>query len=123
MKELVSVLAVMALLIGASALAVGPMRDRETFIPPPDAVAEGFLREVATKRWSCAREYLYTPVADAELQELHRRIGDATQFEAETITRTADQALVTVRTASANQTNAIAFTLFFDRRWKVKMIA
>jgi hypothetical protein len=120
MRELVSVVAVTALLIGATAFAVESMHDRETFVPPPDAVAEEFVHAIVMQRWPVARGYLATPVPDADLQELQRHIGDATEIEAKTITRTDDQALVTVRTRSAKRSEAVTLALTFEGGWKVQ---
>jgi hypothetical protein len=125
MKELVSVLLTMALVIAGSALAVEHFHDRETFIPPPDAVAEGFVREVLMKRWDRARPYLAKPdsMSNADLEALEKswesRAGDPWIIEAEMITRTDDEALATVRMQSEKGSEAVSFTLVFDREWKI----
>jgi hypothetical protein len=127
MKELVAVVLTAALLIGATALAVEQFDDRETFVPPPDAVAEGFARELVTKRWARARTYLAEPdsMSDAQLAALQQsweeRVGEPTQIEAEMISRDDEHALATVRLQSAQGSEAVALALVFDREWKIVM--
>jgi hypothetical protein len=124
-KELVSVLVALALVIAGSALAVEHFDDRETLIPPPDAVAEGFVREVLMKRWDRARPYLAKPesMSNQDLEVLEKswesRAGDPWIIEAETISRTDHEALTTVRMQSAKGSEAVSFTLVFDREWKI----
>lgn len=125
MKELISVSVVAALLIGATALAVEQFDDRETFVPPPDAIAEGFARSVVEKRWDPARAYLANPesVSDRELSDLQKSweqsVGEPTQFEAETITHDGERALVTVRLQSEKGSEAVALALTFEDEWKI----
>src|SRR5687768_15482879 len=107
MKELLGVALAAALLIGVSALAVEQFGDRELFIPPPDVVAEGFVREVICKRWERAREYLAEPesMSARQLEALQKsweeRVGDPTKIETETIRRDQSEALAKVRMQSA----------------------
>lgn len=125
MKELLGVTLAMGLLIGVSALAVEQFGDRELFVPPPDVVAEGFVREIVTKRWERAREYLAEPesISDAQLEALQKSweasVGEPTTFEAETITRDDAEALANVRMQSARGSEAVAFALRFDDEWKI----
>jgi hypothetical protein len=125
MKEIAGVLLAMALLIGLSALAVQRFDDRETFVSPPDVVAEEFAREVVTKRWDRARTHLADPdsMSNADVaalqQSWEQRLGDPKKIAAETISRTDEQALVKVRLESAKGSETIAFTCRFDRKWKI----
>ena len=125
MKELISVLVAMALVIAGSAFAVEHFEDRETFIPPPDAVAEGFVREVLMKRWDRARPYLAEPesMSNDDLEALEKqwesRAGDPWVIESETISRTNDEALATVRMQSEKGSEAVSFAMVFDREWKI----
>jgi hypothetical protein len=125
MKELLSVALAVALLIGVSALAIEKFDDRETFVSPPDAVAEGFAREVVTKRWDRARAYLVDPdsMSNAEIEALQKAwaqpIGDPDEVEAEIVTRTDEQALTNVRLRSAQGSEAIPFALVFEKEWKI----
>ncbi|HVE71783.1 MAG TPA: hypothetical protein VNI54_10470 [Thermoanaerobaculia bacterium] len=105
-----------AALVGATALAVS-LGDRELFVPPPDAVAEGFVREVITGRYSRAQEYLSEPRPEKELRALRETLGhDPTEVEAEVISRTDEEALVNVRTTEA----AVALALEFEGEWKIR---
>lgn len=124
MKKLLGILLAAAILIGGTALAV-QLGDRGTFVSPPDAMAEGFVREIVTKRWDRARAYLLEPdsVSDAELAALEKsweaQAGDPSSIEAETITQDYSQALVTVRMRSGRGSEAVAIVLQFDDDWKV----
>lgn len=125
MKELLGVMLTIALMLGISRIAVHYFGDRETFVQPPDAVAEGFVREVMTKRWDRARASFDEPdaVSNSEIEALqkawHERVGDPSEFEAETITRDADRALVNVRMQSARGSEAVSFALRFHDKWTI----
>jgi hypothetical protein len=125
MKEIARVLLAMALLIGVSALAIERFDDRELFVSPPDAVAEGFVREVIMKRWDRARTYLPDPdaVSNTEIEALQKsweqRLGDPSVFEAELVSRTDEQAKVNVRLKSAKGSAVLVFGLVFDGEWKI----
>ena len=118
MKEIAGVIMATALLIGMSALAVERFDDRETFVSPPDAVAEGFVREVVTRRWDRARTYLADPDSMSET-EVAALLGDPTEIDAALISRTDARALVNVRLKSARDTRVVGFRLVFDREWKI----
>lgn len=125
MKEFFGVALAMAMLIGVSALAVEQFGDRELFVPPPEVVAEGFVREVITKRWARARTYLAEPesLSNAQLEALEKswedRVGDPTRIEAETIRRDDREALANVRMQSARGSEAVSLALQFDDEWKI----
>ncbi|MDP9191348.1 MAG: hypothetical protein M3P06_06570 [Acidobacteriota bacterium] len=125
MKEIAGVILATTLLLGMIALAV-ERGDRETFVSPPDAVAEGFAREVVTKRWDRARTYLADPdsMSNAEIAALQKsweqRIGDPSEVHAETISRTEDKALVNVNLKSARGSEAHLLALAFDGEWKIR---
>jgi hypothetical protein len=124
MKEIAGVILATALLLGMSALAI-ERGDRATFVSPPDAVAEGFVREVVTKRWDRARTYLADPdsMSNAEIEVLQKswgqHIGDPSGIEAEIDSRTDEQANVNVRLKSAKGSAVLAFALTFDGEWKL----
>jgi hypothetical protein len=114
MKELLGVLVAFALLLGGGALAVDVLGDRETMVPPPDAVAEAFTREAMCKRWDRAAEYLREPETwtREELEEMQREL-----VEAETVARNETRAVVTVRVPSRAAVRNFALT--FDGDWKI----
>jgi hypothetical protein len=126
MKEIAGVILATALLLGMSALAI-ERGDRETFVSPPDAVAEGFVREVVTKRWDRARTFLVDPdsMSNAEIEALQKsweqRIGDPTEVEAEIVSRSNEQAAVNVRLKSAKGSAILVFALTFDGDWKIAL--
>ena len=125
MRRLFGITIAMALLIGVTALAIEQFGDRELFVPPPDAIAEAFVREVMTKRWDRARDYLAQPesVSDEQLEALEKsweaRVGNPTKIEAETITHDVSRALANVRMQSARGSEAVAIALRFDDEWKI----
>jgi hypothetical protein len=123
MSRLLGVLAALGLLLGGSALAVHTLDDRELVIPPPDAVAEGFVREVVTGRYARARTYLAEPESrsDEQLQALRETLGeDPTEIEAELVGRNDEQALANVRVSGGQGSQAVAFTLKFEEEWKIE---
>jgi hypothetical protein len=113
----------LAVLVGASAVAIELFEDRELLVPPPDAVAEAFVREVITGRYARAREYLAAPLSDEELRALERmleeRTGEASEVEAEVVAQTAERALATVRVSGGRGSEAVAFALIFRKEWKI----
>ena len=125
MKELLGVAIAIALMIAMTALAVEQFGDRGLFVPPPDAVAEGFVRAVVSKRWDRARPYLAEPesMSNAQLESLQKSweqtLGAPTQIDAETIARDDRGALASVRMQSAHGSEAVAFALRFDDEWKI----
>lgn len=125
MGRLLAIFAAAALVVGITALSVNVFDDRETMIPPPDAVAEGFVREVLMKRWARARPYLVEEMSDAQLealeQSLESRVGDAMTIEAELLSRDDEQALVTVRLEGPKGSEAVSYALRFDEEWKVAL--
>jgi hypothetical protein len=123
MKEIAGVVVAMVLLIGMSALAIERFDDRELFVSPPDAVAEGFVREVVTKRWDRARTYLVEPdsKSDAELETLQKAWGDPSGVDAEIVSRTGEKASVSVKLKSAKGSVVLAFELVFDGEWKIAL--
>ena len=123
MKEIAGVVVAMVLLIGMSALAIERFDDRELFVSPPDAVAEGFVREVVTKRWDRARTYLVEPdsKSNAELETLQKSWGEPSTVDAEIVSRTDEQASVSVKLKSAKGSVMLAFELVFDGEWKIAL--
>jgi hypothetical protein len=114
-RQLLGIVLALGALLGASALAIERFDDRELFVPPPDAVAEQFVRAVVYKRYDQAREYL----AEGASQSLPAVLEDATEVEAETIARDDERALVNVRMSDGERSEAVAFTLVFESEWKI----
>ena len=72
MKALLYVPLAVAVGLASVALVVFGLGDRETLVPPPEAVVEGFVRELETGRYERATAYLG--------EELSGRVG-AEQLE------------------------------------------
>lgn len=117
MNEILGVSVALALLLGGAALAVGTFEDRETFVAPPDAVAETFVRSVMAGRWEPANELLESPLPEGELEDMRAEFGQRRNVEAETVTHDGTRALVTVRVPSRNVLRS--FALRFDGVWKI----
>lgn len=120
MKETAGVLIAFGLLLGASALALETLHDRETVVPPPDAVAEMFTRAVMCKRFDQAKAHVATPEEwpREELEEMQRELGEGENVEAETVVRNETRAVVTVRVPSRAVVKN--FALVFDKEWKIE---
>lgn len=125
MKELLRIVVATAILWALCAAAVELGNDRETVIPAPDAVAEGFTREVLSRRWDRARPYLQEPesMSDGDLRALEQRIRSRVrqvyEVEAKTIARDDDHARASVSIASSFGSDTIAYELVFDREWRI----
>lgn len=120
MREVSGVLIAFAIVLGGSWLAVEAFDDRELFVPPPEAIAEQFARSVMAKRWEPAKECLRSPdaVSDEHLQSLQQELGERENVEAETVARTGERALVTVRVPKRFVVKN--FQLVFDKGWKIE---
>jgi hypothetical protein len=127
MREFFGVTLAAVILIGIGVGAVEGMGDRDLFVPPPETVAEGFMREVMTKRWARARQYLVTPEAmsDEQLeslqQSLEERVGDPLEIDAKELDRHDETARVQVRLSSARGSECVTYRLTFADEWKVAM--
>lgn len=120
MKELAGVLAAFLLLLGVAAFAVEVLDDRQTVVPPPDAVAEMFTRSVMAGRWKPARDQLLDPESRSvrELEALRAGLGERLNVEAETLTHDGTRAVVVVRVPSRNVVKNYA--LRFEEGWKIE---
>lgn len=118
MKRVAGILGAFAILAGAAALAVEKLDDRETVVSGPDAVAEAFTREVLTKRFDRAKEYLAEPesVPREELVKLQQRLGESQNVETETIEQQLTRATVAVTLKEESFTLPL---LWREGAWKV----
>lgn len=125
MTKLLAIVLATAVLFGICVYAIEAGDDRKTLIPPPDAVAEAFTREVLTGRWARAKEYLQEPESrsDEELRALResieRRVRVVSEVESETVAMDDDRALANVRVSSSFGSESIAYQLVFDDEWKI----
>ena len=115
MTRVLAVLLPVAILTVACLCAVKLFDDRELFVSPPDAMAEGFTREVMTKRWARAREYLVTPMPDAQLAELQSQLEEGANVDAETLAQDKERAQVEVRVKE----RTLRVAMVWDEGWKV----
>ena len=91
MKELLIVVAVFASGLVLAGGAVFGLHDRQTFVPPPEAVAESFARQLVQRRYDLAVNYLgrnlrATTDANglrARFDPLRQRIGTPNQVSGE----------------------------------------
>jgi hypothetical protein len=91
MRDVLIVLAVVAGALVLAAGAVFGLHDRQTFVPPPEAVVEGFAREVVQRRYDLAvnhlgRDLRATTGADelrATFDPMRSRIGTPNQVSGE----------------------------------------
>ena len=91
MKGLLIVLAVVAAGLALAAGAVFGLGDRQTLVPPPEAVVESFAREVVQRRYDLAVNYLggdlrATTSPDrlrATFDPMRQRIGTPNQVSSE----------------------------------------
>ena len=124
MKRLFAALLGIAAVVGLTAAAVYAFDDRELFVPPPDAVAEGFYREVVTKRWSRAQTYLLEPVEEEQLRHLEEqlsgRLGEVTKIDSRTGSRDSEWANVFVTLESARGAVEVGTVVRWNGdEWKV----
>jgi hypothetical protein len=121
MRQLLGIFVSFTLLAGASLLAVERLDDRELFVPPPDAVAEEFVRAVINGHYEPARSYLAeeSSMPDDELRALQESLGDPSEIEAEVVSRDDTRALANVRVSGGGDSASVSFTLQFDQEWKI----
>jgi hypothetical protein len=101
MKDLLPVLAVIAGALALIAAAVFGAGDADLFVPPPEAVAESFARQLVTSRYDLATKYLSTGLrrrVDAaglrhRYEPMRKALGKINQVEAETESRSAVDAV------------------------------
>lgn len=116
MKHVAGIAIALALLTGASLLAVETFDDRALFVPPPDAVAEAFTREVLTRRYDRANSYLATPVQREELEQLRQRLGESENVESEIVEQDRARASARITLKSAR----FVLSLVWEKgEWKV----
>jgi hypothetical protein len=92
MKAIVQLLAAMMLALVVIAVWVFAAGDRQTMVPPPDAVGEGFLRQLATRRYDRVGSYLSHGRQEWSAAELRRQFdplwrytGTVNQVDAELV--------------------------------------
>jgi hypothetical protein len=129
MQALVAKTAVVVIVLGLLRLVVA-WGDRETFIPPPESVTEGFVRQLAAGRYDRALPFLSrqagasTDATTLEVLagELERSVGGAVEhIEAEPVEMTADLAETVARVRGRHHAQiTITFALVCEQdHWKI----
>ena len=124
MKHLLNIVAVAIGLVAISWVAVQRFEDRATFVPPPDAIAEGFMREVVMRRFDQARDYLSEkrqgPQVRPLAESIEAQLGSVDDVQAEMISATEEEALarVTLRSATGSVTFSV-WTVWEGAAWRV----
>lgn len=126
MKGLAGVLLATGILFALTYVAVKQFRDRELFVPPPDAVAEAFFRALTGKRFDQARDYVAHPervrVDDLKVigESIENRIGRVHDVKATVLDRNDRNAAVMVRLRSATGSDERTVQVTWsDGRWAV----
>jgi hypothetical protein len=98
-KTIVQLLATIALAMLVIAVCVFAGGDRRTLVPPPDAIGEAFLRQLATRRYdrvepylSRARQEWSAAVFRRQFEPLWRYSGPVNQVDAELVSIAGDRA-------------------------------
>ncbi len=127
MKALVRVVAAMTVAMIVVALVVFAAGDRQTLVPPPDAVGEGVLRQLTTRRYDRVDSYLSHARPDwsaaalrRQFEPLWRYTGTVNQVDGELVSIQGDRARV-IATAHGDVADArVLFELIREHGlWKV----
>jgi len=89
MKPALAILGIIACGLAVPALAIR-FGDRQTFVAPPDAVVEGFARQIAERRYDMATRYLSLSLARtvtagtlrARFEPQRHALGDVNRVDA-----------------------------------------
>ena len=100
MKTIAQILLAMTLALAIIAVCVFAAGDRQTLVPPPDAVAEAFVRQAAARRYDRVhalqswgrREELSAAVLRLYFDPLFRFTGTVNQVDAELVAIDGDDA-------------------------------
>ena len=98
MSDLVKVLTATLLALGVLAVIVIGGQDSTYFVPPPEAVAESFTREIASRRYDRAMQSVDPASGITEInarlggEELHARAGAVDNVEGDPGTISGDRA-------------------------------
>lgn len=128
MRELAAALAAIVVALGIVGAVVFGARDASLFVPPPEAVAENFARELVSGRYQLARRQLsererrQRGAADlkARFEAWRARIGPLNLAEAREVSRGSDGASAVCELQG--ERSAVVLTLSLVRQrglWKV----
>jgi hypothetical protein len=118
--------------LGLIAAVVFGLGDRETFVSPPEAVAEEFVRSIGHGRVESARDLLASEeehaTSAAEMRtfstRFRERFGRLDHVDASLAARSRDSADVRVNAEGSRNTIELAVPLAFERGlWKVARLS
>jgi hypothetical protein len=127
MKAIVQLLVTMALTMIVIAVCVFAAGDRQTLVPPPDAIAEAFMRQLTTGRYDRVGSYLSRARREwsaaarrRQFEPLWRFTGTVNDVDAELVSIQGDRARA-VATAHGDVADArVLFELVREQGlWKV----
>ena len=128
MRDLGQVAVVIAAALAIVAMSVFAMHDTSVLVPPPDAVAETFVRELGMSRYVLARHYLARDVKEhtsvEEMRSSFERVREATGRPDQVVTAPSstddDHARVLARLEGRRSTAAMYVDLIREHgMWKV----
>ena len=123
MKAPLAVMAILAVAVAVAGFAVFAAGDAATLVPPPEVVAENFLRALVRKRDAQALSHL-TPELRARVgveglrrrrQQIEGACGHVEDVRGEQGTRSGETAVATALVEGAGCDRRVRFTL--ERRW------
>ena|SRR5918992_3753766 len=131
-KDLPIAAGLIALSLGIIAAVVFGLGDRETFVSPPEAVAEEFVRSVGHGRVEAARDLLASEeeraTSTAEMRtfatRFRSRLGRLDRVDASVAERARDSAAVRVEAEGSRDTLELTVPVAFERGlWKVARVS
>jgi hypothetical protein len=130
-KAIVRLLLTISLAMGIIALCVFAADDRQTFVPPPEAIGEGFLRQMTARRYDRVEQYFsrarHEWTAGAlrrQFDPLWRRTGTINQVDAELVSIEEDRASVVATARGDDGDASVRFSLTREQGlWRVDGIS
>jgi hypothetical protein len=128
MREILSMLAVLAVALGVVAAAVFLGGDRGLFVPVPETTVENFTREITTRRFDLAMKQLATSRSHSEtphsliarFDPMLHAVGEINHVDAEAGWMSGDRASASATVEGERGTRSLDFTLVREHGlWKI----